>query len=653
MKLRYIFAAAAAVLTLAVSCQKEGDTYLNNVKVSSSYVALPAEGGSVTIAVNANYEWAIDSLGKDTTWLSVSPMAGVAGETAVTFTAKAATETQETTVFLNCLGETQRINVIQMTEKTETPLSTCAEVIAGPDSKTYRVTGAVTKISESVKYGNFYLNDGTGDVYVYGTKYEGQTQQGALEKLGVEVGDVITIEGPKTTYNGTVELVDVDVISLVKSLLAIEPDSFNVEKGDTVVEVKLVYKGDDLEVLPQEDWIQLAGVNVGQDTTVVSIHVDANEDDTREGTVIIRSSIPTQTTELSLTITQATGLSMYPLPYAEDFSKGQGAWTVNVTTARTDGKDIWSVGSYSGTYYMKASAGSAIDTKSMLVSPLISLKDAKSPVLTFSHCGKYFGNQQLESTLWVSTDNGTSWTQLLIPEHDNAYGWMKSGDISLASLVGSEYFQIGFQYISANGKYGTWEIADIKVEDRDADFTGIGQVNNSAAATSADFTVTLKDAVVSYVNGSNAFIEDATGGIQLYAKDHGLTAGSVINGEVSGKVVLYNGFAEATAFDVTKATVTTGTVTPTTLTLAALNAGYLRYQNCLVKLEGVTLVAGAAGTAKASDTVKQGEDSVASYTQVKTIAYDANTSCDLTCIPTRYKTTLQVGIWETSWIEKK
>ena len=46
--------------------------------------------------------------------------------------------------------------------------ATCAEVIAGPDSKTYQVKGVCTSIANTT-YGNWYLKDDTGEIYIYGT----------------------------------------------------------------------------------------------------------------------------------------------------------------------------------------------------------------------------------------------------------------------------------------------------------------------------------------------------------------------------------------------------------------------------------------------------------------------------------------------------
>ena len=78
MKLKYIFTALVAALTLAVGCEDDIERYLDEVKVSSSYVAIPAAGGSQTITVNASADW---SFGDIPEWLTVSPTSGAATPT--------------------------------------------------------------------------------------------------------------------------------------------------------------------------------------------------------------------------------------------------------------------------------------------------------------------------------------------------------------------------------------------------------------------------------------------------------------------------------------------------------------------------------------------------------------------------------------------
>lgn len=268
----------ASLLMLAFTgCQEEEGRFLDEVKVSQSYIAIPAEGGSVEITVDAIDSWSIAGVPE---WLTVSPASGSAGQTKVTFSAGAATATNEATLALNCAGVSQTINVLQMTEPLEVPISTCDFVNNnGEDGVIYRVKGTVTSIANTV-YGNWYLDDGTGTVYIYGTLYEGATQQ--FTKHGLEVGDIVTVEGPRKNYNGTIELVDVTVISIEKSLIkvdAIEPETgiLPIEGGE--FKVTLTCKGDGVSVVVPEDvksWLYVSGLSTSGSTAVVTFTATEN-----------------------------------------------------------------------------------------------------------------------------------------------------------------------------------------------------------------------------------------------------------------------------------------------------------------------------------------------------------------------------------------
>ena len=96
----------------------------------------------------------------------------------------------------------------------EIKTSTCAEVIAGKDGDTFTVQGTVESIKNTT-YGNWYLTDNTGQIYIYGT-LDANGNAKNFSSLGIEEGDVVTVQGPKKTFNGTVELVDVTVIKITK-----------------------------------------------------------------------------------------------------------------------------------------------------------------------------------------------------------------------------------------------------------------------------------------------------------------------------------------------------------------------------------------------------------------------------------------------------
>lgn len=82
---------------------------------------------------------------------------------------------------------------------------TVAEFIALPDSDTenvYELTGVITRVSSSTK-GNFYMEDSTGSIYVYGLTDGNGTLM--FNKMGLAKGYTVTIHCNRFKYNGTVE----------------------------------------------------------------------------------------------------------------------------------------------------------------------------------------------------------------------------------------------------------------------------------------------------------------------------------------------------------------------------------------------------------------------------------------------------------------
>ena len=288
MKLRNIFTALAAAALALVGCQKESK-FLDEVQVDKSIVAIPVEGGQDQITVTATAEWAIEM--PEAAWFTVDQVAGAAGKTLVTFTAEATTETREVNVNLVCAGAKQTIKVLQMAEKVETPISTCAQANAGETGKVYRVKGTVTSIANTT-YGNMYITDETGTVYVYGTLYQGAEKQ--FEKHGIEVGDIVTVEGPQSPYNGSPQLKNVTVIEIEKSLIKLEKvisTPLPLEGG--VATVLLTVKDGAFSVEIPEDaaWLTAGEpTNIGG-ATCVELTAAANEGGARKTTVTFKTTV--------------------------------------------------------------------------------------------------------------------------------------------------------------------------------------------------------------------------------------------------------------------------------------------------------------------------------------------------------------------------
>ena len=92
-----------------------------------------------------------------------------------------------------------------------------------------------------------------------------------------------------------------------------------------------------------------------------------------------------------------------------------------------------------------------------------------------------------------------------------------------------------------------------------------------ALADSTEAKLTLTDAVVTFVNGKNIYLEDATGAIVLYDMGLELTESQKLNGLLAGKTVNYFALPEMVKTDSTKTdtfTAEAGEVKATTMALA-------------------------------------------------------------------------------------
>jgi hypothetical protein len=294
MKLKYLFPLFIAILALMTSCaDEESMTLLDEIQVSSSYVSLPVEGGSATITVTAQESWTVEKVTTEKNkveWLTISSASGSAGESELTFTATSAIDGRTAEVLLHSGDKTQRINIIQgLAQISEAKVS---DIKAGPDGKTFRATGVVTTISNT-EYGNWDLTDETGSIYIYGTlDAKGGTKN--FLSLNLEVGDEVTVEGPKSTYAGSPQLVNVMVININKSLVkvdSVENQSLPVEGGEFTA--YLTCKGEGVSVeIPEDarDWLSISSIQSAGTNAVVKFKAAANEGGDRETTLTFRTT---------------------------------------------------------------------------------------------------------------------------------------------------------------------------------------------------------------------------------------------------------------------------------------------------------------------------------------------------------------------------
>jgi len=339
MKLKYFLSLILAPLFVVACSDEETIGTFSDISVDQTYVIIPQEGGDFSVNLTAAADWAFADIfqtitknadgSRDTTyaplpsWLSVNQTSGGAGQTTLIFHADSTDSGRSSELQIISGTHTQFLAVRQ--GSTTVSEATCAEIIAGPN-KTYRVTGTITAIANT-RYGNMYIADETGSVYIYGTNdKDGKKGNNPIDSWGLEVGDIVTVEGPKQLYNTTVELVDVTVINIVKSLLKIEtPDAqVGIEGGE--VAVKLAYKGKGAyTTMPKDcDWLRFVGTEYKPgtpsdveenpaDTAIVRFSVEPNTGAGRKAAIQFSSTLGESVSTLTWNISQAA----FVLPHGQ------------------------------------------------------------------------------------------------------------------------------------------------------------------------------------------------------------------------------------------------------------------------------------------------------------------------------------------------
>jgi len=172
--------------------------------------------------------------------------------------------------------------------------STCADVIAGPVGEIYRVKGRVDRIINTI-YGNWYLVDETGEIYIYGTLDANGFPKNFLS-LGIEEGDIVTVEGPKNVWHGLAELVDVTVLNIVKcpiKILGLDPQDATIPMTGGNLAVNLfcgTSNGVSVDIpIEATDWLSVVSITDG-DEPVVTLHASANPGDERSAIVTFKTT---------------------------------------------------------------------------------------------------------------------------------------------------------------------------------------------------------------------------------------------------------------------------------------------------------------------------------------------------------------------------
>ena len=132
-------------------------------------------------------------------WVALKGMTSTEGEYVVTFSYEA-NEGGDRVANIDFISGEDTI-AVAVSQKGSILDATVAEFLAAEVGEAqYRVTGILTKVAKA-EYGNIYVKDATGEMYVYGVGSKGD-----FEKLGLKVGDIVTLTGKRGAYNGSPQM---------------------------------------------------------------------------------------------------------------------------------------------------------------------------------------------------------------------------------------------------------------------------------------------------------------------------------------------------------------------------------------------------------------------------------------------------------------
>ncbi len=176
------------------------------VSATPAEVELPIGGGNFEIALvykGESFEVAINDEAKtwlnmgairpdgDTTRISFSAGANAGGlrEATISFTSSKGDVSSTVTTAVKQEGSIVDISVADFKTKEDGPAL-------------YRLTGKIKSIVKE-EYGNIYLEDATGEIYIYGlTATAVEKNDKSFASLGLKVGDIVTLVGTKSSYKG-------------------------------------------------------------------------------------------------------------------------------------------------------------------------------------------------------------------------------------------------------------------------------------------------------------------------------------------------------------------------------------------------------------------------------------------------------------------
>ena len=184
---------------------------------------------------------------------------------------------------------------------------------------------------------------------------------------------------------------------------------------------------------------------------------------------------------------------------------------------------------------------------------------------------------------------------------------------------------------------------------------GLAGLRAKTNETAAYYSVNVTNAVVTYVNDKNAYLQTAEGAVLCYGNDAlGLAKGQKYNGTLVVKAELYNSLVEITSIDTHDATVGEATaeeLTPQVVTVAQIIDTPTAYESRYVTIKDAQVT--AAFSNKNAKISQEGKEYALRQNGKDELSVNLNDIIDVTGFPSIYGKTLQFSVYEQAHIVTK
>ena len=200
------------------------------------FEVIPHNGFDAEVTATTDAEWISFVYDEPYIFAAGAPNDGAAREAVITFSAEGYPSVEITVAQDAAPGaeEDETMTIAKFLEKKDTATE-------------YTLTGKITNVANTT-YGNFDLTDATGSVYVYGLL----TPEGASQKqwaaAGLKQGDIITLKGKYSVYNGSPQIKNAVYVSHKSIKLDNESLQFDAEGSSMDITATLVNATDAISV---------------------------------------------------------------------------------------------------------------------------------------------------------------------------------------------------------------------------------------------------------------------------------------------------------------------------------------------------------------------------------------------------------------------